>query len=141
MKKHKCHYCGKIKSDDMFYKCRLLGKKHKCKVCCNDYVKKWMDKQPIEKVRNWRMGSKIKIKQKFYAVKEATPCARCGHLFPPYVTDYHHREGTIKVNNVSTLIFSCRGEEAFEEIKKCDLLCANCHRIRTHERRESNKKR
>jgi hypothetical protein len=44
--------------------------------------------------------------------------------------DFDHVRGT-KISDVSNL----RTTKALEEIKKCELVCAVCHRLRTMERR------
>jgi hypothetical protein len=60
------------------------------------------------------------------------PCADCGGTFPPYCMDFDHRDpaqksfslaaGKSLLKNRTTLL---------EEVAKCDVVCANCHRIRT----------
>lgn len=59
------------------------------------------------------------------------PCQDCDKRFPPYVMDFHHRYG--KEGDIANCIrrgFSL--ERLTAEIAKCDILCANCHRIRTY---------
>lgn len=66
-------------------------------------------------------------------VAKAVPCMDCGGRFPACCMDYDHRPDTMKVRNVSKFARSgWRG--AFTEIAKCDVVCANCHRIRTRDR-------
>ncbi len=61
------------------------------------------------------------------------PCADCGGRFPAYVMDFDHLDGAEKLFDVGRARkHSWRIIEA--EIAKCELVCANCHRIRTHER-------
>lgn len=62
------------------------------------------------------------------------PCTDCGKTFPWFVMDFDHVRGT-KAGNVSTLIYFSN-KRLVDEIGKCDLVCANCHKIRTHNRRE-----
>ena len=52
---------------------------------------------------------------------------------------FDHRPGTTKVGDLATLARSgCTG--LFEaELAKCDLVCANCHAIRTYLRREQER--
>lgn len=66
------------------------------------------------------------------AFKKDKPCADCGIVYPHYVMDFDHRNPEDKVANVSTLIRQKNMAKTLEEIAKCDLVCANCHRIRTH---------
>lgn len=72
------------------------------------------------------MGNELKSK----------PCTDCGDQFPPSVMDFDHMRGE-KVAEVSALVGS-RGslKRILAEIEKCDLVCANCHRLRTARRRE-----
>jgi hypothetical protein len=59
------------------------------------------------------------------------PCMDCGNTFPPYVMDFDHRGD--KVDNVSRLSNNRVSiARIMEEIAKCDIVCANCHRIRTY---------
>jgi hypothetical protein len=61
------------------------------------------------------------------------PCADCGGMFPPYVMDFDHRDPSKK-------LFAITGghapllsrEKLIAEIDKCDIVCANCHALRTH---------
>jgi hypothetical protein len=79
---------------------------------------------------------KEKLKAALRAAKDR-PCTDCGVQYPHYVLDFDHREGEQKLFNVSELnAYRWVSIQQFEaEIAKCDLVCANCHRQRTHERR------
>lgn len=58
------------------------------------------------------------------------PCMDCGGRFPSVCMDFDHVRGE-KVGNVATMIgLSVAKIEA--EIAKCEVVCSNCHRIRTH---------
>lgn len=58
-------------------------------------------------------------------------CQKCGGIFSIAVYDFHHVGK--KDENPSTLIANASIEKIAEEIEKCILLCANCHRVE-HER-------
>lgn len=67
------------------------------------------------------------------SVKESKPCADCGRRYPHYVMDFDHRDPTTKKFNIGHLSRDVAGEKAIlDEIAKCDLVCSNCHRERTH---------
>lgn len=72
----------------------------------------------------------LKIQQqKLRELKQSIPCNRCKTLFPFYVTDFHHREPENKNFRISNAMSRTMSwERIIEEIDKCDLLCANCHR-------------
>lgn len=62
-------------------------------------------------------------------------CTDCGGLFAGCVMDFDHLNASTKSFDVCT----CRGRstvKVLEEIAKCDLVCANCHRVRTARRRQ-----
>lgn len=61
------------------------------------------------------------------------PCKDCGVSYPPYVMDFDHVRGEKKFNLCSGP--RRRGvKQVMEEVAKCDVVCANCHRERTHKR-------
>ena len=69
-------------------------------------------------------------------IKEALPCNDCGKNYPYYVMDFDHLER--KENIISFLSASGRIGALKKEIEKCEIVCANCHRIRTHKRLQAS---
>lgn len=62
-------------------------------------------------------------------------CHDCGRVYPTYVLDFDHRGDEEKLDSVSALTSRKTSLKRIdEEIAKCDLVCANCHRERTHQR-------
>ena len=60
------------------------------------------------------------------------PCADCGGRFKPYQLDFDHRDPATKSFNVMTgraMLMSTA--KVLAEVAKCDVVCVNCHRIRT----------
>lgn len=66
-------------------------------------------------------------------VKAARGCVDCGYCDSPVALDFDHVTGK-KVANVSSLVRRARAQ-VDAEIAKCEVRCANCHRIKTAERR------
>lgn len=64
------------------------------------------------------------------AYKTGKPCMDCDREFPPCAMDFDHVRGDKKkdVSSLTTI------KSITAEIAKCDLVCANCHRIRTFKR-------
>lgn len=65
---------------------------------------------------------------------KARACADCGVQYPFYVMDFDHREGETKeyeLNRIDRITMRA----LLREIEKCDVVCANCHRVRTYKRR------
>ena len=59
----------------------------------------------------------------------------CGGRFPAVCMEFDHVRGE-KLFSVGIRV-SYKMETVLAEIAKCDLVCANCHKIRTHERRRA----
>ena len=58
------------------------------------------------------------------------PCHDCGGKYPPYVMDFDHVNG--EKRRVLSRMAHYSPERILEEAAKCDVVCANCHRIRSH---------
>ena len=67
----------------------------------------------------------------------ANPCFDCGRRFPWYVMDFDHREPSSKTGDLNTLVGRVGLVRLLDEVAKCDIVCANCHRERTYVRRSS----
>jgi lysyl-tRNA synthetase class I len=67
-------------------------------------------------------------------LKSTTPCMDCKELYPYYVMDFDHVRGR-KHKNVMELIPTLSKKKIDEEIAKCEIVCSNCHRVRTHKRK------
>jgi hypothetical protein len=67
------------------------------------------------------------------ALKRNVPCADCGAIFDSFCMDFDHVSGS-KRESVSQMC-SCSLATVLEEVSKCELVCANCHRIRTESRK------
>ena len=64
-----------------------------------------------------------------YEQKEAAGCGQCGED-DGRCLDFHHREDERKWLKVSLMVTYGYAKEKLEkEIAKCDVLCANCHRL------------
>jgi len=72
-----------------------------------------------------------KKKEELIEWKKTQFCMDCNVSFNehPEIAEFHHREPSKKLSSVSGAIHS--GKTYFNtEIEKCDLICANCHKIR-----------
>lgn len=70
------------------------------------------------------------------------PCRDCGRTFAPYVMDFDHRDPAVKLFNLTAAKALLKNRDVlFAEVAKCDIVCANCHRIRTYDAFMSGKLR
>jgi hypothetical protein len=76
--------------------------------------------------------SKKQFKQRLKEIKESSGCFDCGET-NHIVLDFDHLKD--KKYNVSRMIHDGFSWAAIKkEIAKCEVVCANCHRIRTYNR-------
>ncbi|MBI4057790.1 hypothetical protein HY405_00500 [Candidatus Microgenomates bacterium] len=79
----------------------------------------------------------IRRRRAYYEKREVinalkmVPCADCGKEYPYYVMDFDHRNTKEKLGDISHAM-SWSIEKIKREVRKCDVVCANCHRIRTY---------
>lgn len=102
----------------------------------NTWHKKWRKEHP-DKVRAAFKRCYLKKKAErmtFLNRFKNKPCADCQGWFEPCQMDFDHRNPKLKVNSISKMGWDSRSLTAIKtEIQKCDLVCANCHRLRTRE--------
>jgi hypothetical protein len=77
-------------------------------------------------------AKKIELR-KYVRNKKNNPCMDCGIKYPYYVMQFDHVRGE-KFKELSKLISHGSQKRIDEELDKCDLVCANCHAIRTWKR-------
>lgn len=88
-----------------------------------------------EKVRVTKR--KQKTHQWFEELKQTMACQRCGENHPAAL-DFHHRNSNEKEILISQAVHNGWGiERILNEIEKCDVLCANCHK-RVHAELENS---
>lgn len=56
-------------------------------------------------------------------------CRHCHGVFPIEVYDFHHVDPKQKSFSIGSAMGNVSWEKMLYETTKCDLLCANCHRI------------
>ena len=67
------------------------------------------------------------------------PCADCKNQFPPAAMTFDHVRGR-KIKKISQMLASYSKETILAEIAKCELVCANCHAIRSEKLWSENNK-
>jgi uncharacterized OB-fold protein len=70
-----------------------------------------------------------------------TRCADCGGRFPPCAMDFDHRDPQAKRSAVTRMIGRAGTSRILDEVAKCDIVCANCHRLRTFVQRSMERMR
>jgi hypothetical protein len=65
------------------------------------------------------------------------PCSDCGVTYPPYVMDFDHARGEKSLNVSRLRNGRLAWSRLLAELDKCDVVCANCHRVRTRLRADA----
>lgn len=96
---------------------------------CAERAKKWREKNKdyvLEKQRE------TKRQRKLWAIDYLGGCCQsCGGKFHPAVYEFHHLDPTTKDRDPSKMM-SLSIDRLTNELNKCKLLCANCHRLAHH---------
>lgn len=131
-----CSKCNKKLLNEEFYFRRKGLRKgefyEKCKECMKTRGRSYYH---LNRDRQLKLA--LIRKSKSYYEKRAvinalkdTPCTDCGIKYPAYVMDFDHEDRKQKIGSISHML-SHSLDIIMKEISKCDIVCANCHRIRT----------
>lgn len=99
------------------------------------YRKRHPDRVLASQTAQQKQGKEIR--DDFMGRLKDQACMDCGVKYPRACMEFDHRPGTTKEFALSQVKLLTRPTilKVVRELKKCDLVCANCHRIRTEARR------
>ena len=117
-----CSKCKKEKAPYEFYKrSKRTGTNSLCKECFNSYcIDRWIKR-------------KLRVVQQFN-----NRCEDCKNSFHYSIYEFHHLNPEQKDHSWNTMRLMSE-EKMQSELSKCVMLCANCHRLRHHLIRASEK--
>lgn len=69
-------------------------------------------------------------------IKLERGCADCGYNAHPAALDFDHLPGSVKMGKLASMACGSALKTIHAEIAKCEVVCANCHRVRTANRRK-----
>lgn len=118
-----CKNCKKLKEEEEFYKANNM-----CKICSAVRSKQWRTnnaERHRESQRRFREGARKHVRQ----LKDK-PCTDCGKQYHFSVMEIDHLQ-----EKTFTFASSDRSKKSYNsEFETCEVVCSNCHRIRTFER-------
>lgn len=129
----KCYKCQENKTEDQFpvNRTKPTGRSDLCKACKNAYNKEHYTRRKGYYVTK-AQKRKNEILEYLKKLKDV-PCADCKQKFAWYVMDFDHLRD--KQFEISSAARSKSMEAIKSELAKCDVVCSNCHRERTYQRR------
>ncbi|UYL87865.1 HNH endonuclease [Gordonia phage Malisha] len=125
-----CPQCGEHKRPDEFYADTVRKNRArptprvKCRQCTRA-----------------QMRARYADRSKFVdELKLSSGCVDCGWAVHPRALEFDHLPGSGKVQNIAHMVANTTYslDDIKAEIAKCEVVCANCHRIRTYDRAHGN---
>lgn len=95
------------------------------------YARKYR-KENLEIVHQYKIRD-YKRKRQWFQELKSLPCDDCKKKYPHYIMDFDHVPEYGKKKSLIS-IYRSSWKDLFYELFKCDLVCSNCHRIRTWRR-------
>ena len=132
----KCYRCGELKPADEFaWRKKKRNKRQSfCRACWSEYHREHYERNK-ERYKTYARERKRRLRrERFPFIIEylaAHPCADCGESDPVVLEFDHLRDKEFEVTHA--LPFRS-WQSILDEIDKCEVVCANCHRRRTAER-------
>ena len=107
-----------------------------CRECSNKAWREWYRNERNRQRHLTQLALRRRRRSKgnmeLLARLKDRPCADCGRRFPSYVMDFDHVGP--KTGAVSSFVRSSSPERLLAEAMNCEVVCANCHRLRTWRR-------
>jgi hypothetical protein len=122
--------CGQSKPSTEFHRSRT-GQFSYCRECRCAYDRRYYAERG-KVPRLARKRAHVDVERAWMdSLKRGIPCKDCGQTFPPHVMHWDHLPGHLKVDEIASMVGSWRRQTILAEIEKCELVCANCHVMRT----------
>lgn len=124
---------GDVASDGrVFWGYRLVQRKDgtfrkQRRWCSPEYYKRTSSN--INKRRKWKVSRRRHWLNRYKLIKG---CGRCGYNENGAALHFDHIDPSKKVDQVSRMLKGNR-RNLIEEVRKCRILCANCHAVKTYE--------
>lgn len=110
-----------------------------CKICQRKYYRKYASSKPeyIDKKNKSNSEAKIQKRQIIDDYKANQLCHDCGLPGSTNIRmfDFDHVRGQKLFSIARGIQMGYSLDKLFQEIQKCDFVCANCHRVRTFNRK------
>lgn len=134
----KCNSCEQTKPTSDFYPRKTKPNADgtfklnpMCKVCQKAYHAKHYEANKSAYIGR-AVQQKVDLAEFIDALK-AGPCTDCGGRFPACAMDFDHLSGkSFGISRAKRRYMS--REKILAEVAKCELVCSNCHRVRTRDR-------
>lgn len=131
----RCSICGKLRTEDEFnWRSKAKGVRMKyCRACQQAFSR---HHYAINKGSYFKRNERRRQRHaELIRQAKSLPCADCKFEYPYYVMEFDHVKG-IKRQHVSRMA-SLSLNAIISEVSKCEVVCSNCHKIRTWKRKHA----
>jgi hypothetical protein len=128
LKRKKRDYARSNKHQSVSYRASEQGQR-----VYREYIAR--NPQVVEATKVRSLERRERIKTYVDELKQASPCADCKQSFHPVAMDFDHLPGHTKLKSIAYMVMRRWSlSSIIEEIAKCEIVCSNCHRVRTIKR-------
>lgn len=136
----KCLRCSRrLPLANFNWKVKNVRRATYCKDCSREYIRDHYKKNRKYYLKKARKRN-LEVRQKAYEYLGpylmSHPCVDCAET-DILVLEFDHKDRTSKNEDVSRIMRSGPLKQLIQEISKCDVRCANCHRRKTEKERYS----
>jgi hypothetical protein len=123
----KCFVCYQdFSEDELEYKNGRYGVCHSC--IAKKSARKPRNLKQKQARNQYAYDQRDKRRKLVSEYKLSYGCAKCGYNTCSTALHLHHKDSKDKTNNISRMITQGYGiGRVIEEMRKCEVLCANCH--------------
>jgi len=123
----------KEESEFVFKRKAKNERRNTCRSCCKEYTKEHYKKNKSVYVQRAKVFNKQQAqdnREKLSSLLKTKICVDCGNT-DYRVFEFDHRDSESKFTNIGNMICRYSWNSILKEMEKCDVRCANCHRIKT----------
>lgn len=128
-----CNRC-QVPKEESEFSAKRTGLQPYCKPCQAQYQRDWYERNKERHKENvGRRNAKLyQEMRRVIEERKSVPCTDCKRVYHPWQMDFDHLRD--KQFDVSTAAGRSSLARLIQEIEKCEVVCANCHRDRTYRR-------
>lgn len=105
-----------------------------CRICQGELAREYYKANKEKQKKQINEARRVRIKEnrrKYFYILSTNPCVDCGEI-NPMALEFDHIDGDDKICGVGKIVGDGSSWKRIEEeMAKCEIRCANCHRIRT----------
>jgi hypothetical protein len=125
-------------------RCKMCGEEKPLSEFYGNYKTKdgrlsWCKPCTVIRYREGVLRRAAAVRSYIQSIKMERGCTDCGYREHPEALEFDHLPGFVKEHRIAQLSAGAKREKIDAEIAKCEVVCANCHAVRTAKRRADAK--